>query len=92
MAPERPHSLVILDLSEPEAQDGGTVYHWDPVNPDRELAVLWEAARCPGGLSIQSQTLSVSRYRPGTPNTGTRWSARANRLLSRGADNREAAS
>jgi hypothetical protein len=48
MAPERPRSLVILDLSEPGAQDGGTVYHWDPVDSDRELVVLWEAARCPG--------------------------------------------
>lgn len=50
MAPERPRSLVILDLREPEAQDGGTVYHWDPVNSDRELVVLWEAVRCPGGF------------------------------------------
>jgi len=53
MAPECPRSLVILDFSEPEALDGGTVYHWDPVNPvnlDSELAVLWEAARCPGGF------------------------------------------
>lgn len=49
MAPERPRSLVILDLSEPGAQDGGTVYHWDPVNADMELVVLWEAARV-GGL------------------------------------------
>lgn len=53
MAPECPRSRVILDFSEPEALDGGTVYHWDPVNPvnlDSELAVLWEAARCPGGF------------------------------------------
>jgi hypothetical protein len=45
MAPERPRSLVILDLREPEARDGGTVYHWDPVSSDRELVMLWEAVR-----------------------------------------------
>jgi hypothetical protein len=82
MAPERPRSLVILDLSKPEAQDGGTVFHWDPVNPDRELVVLWEAARCPAGfVDTVANVACVAvppgyteyRYtleRPGQPLTG----------------------
>ena len=65
MAPERPRSLVILDLSEPEAQDGGTVYHWDPVNPDRELVVLWEAARCPGGFVDTAANVACVAVPPG---------------------------
>jgi|SRR5215467_12300826 len=94
MAPECPRSRVILDFSEPEALDGGTVYHWDPVNPvnlDSELAVLWEAARCPGGFVEAVANVACVAVPPGYTESGTRWSARANHLSSRGADSREAA-
>jgi hypothetical protein len=65
MAPERPRSLVILDLSGPEARDGGTVYHWDPVNSDRELVVLWEAVRCPAGFVDTAENVACVAVPPG---------------------------
>jgi len=56
MAPERPSSLVILDLRSPGAADGGTVYHWDPVDATRDLIVLWEAARDTAAQSARRGT------------------------------------
>jgi hypothetical protein len=70
MAPERPSSLVILDLRSPNAADGGTIYHWDPTDAKRDLLVLWEASRCPadfidtvGGVACVSVPPGYQEYR-----------------------------
>jgi hypothetical protein len=40
--------FVVLDIIDREGT--GQVHHWDPEATDRELVVLWEAARCPDGF------------------------------------------
>jgi hypothetical protein len=47
MAPEHARPLAVLDLDDPAAGRGGTVYRWDPDGAGEELIVLWEAPRCP---------------------------------------------
>lgn len=56
---------MILDLSGPEARDGGTVYHWDPVTSGRELVVLWEAVRCPAGFVDTAENVACVAVPPG---------------------------
>lgn len=40
--------FVVLDIV--DRLGTGRVDHWDPGTADRELVVLWEAARCPDGF------------------------------------------
>jgi hypothetical protein len=50
--------LVILDIV--DRGGSGRADHWDPETAERELVVLWEAARCPTVSSTGPATSPVS--------------------------------